>query len=221
MTDLPTVTRQAGRPALPPRQLPRWVATLIVLCCLIEAGLQLATLLGYPVARQASFMLGAFWVPLLRDGYGLYPGQPVLMFLSYGLLHSGLIHLAMNMVSLAVVARELFRLIGALPMAVIYLVSQVAAAALFALMQPGAGPMIGASGAVFGVAGALVAHAAVIGYRRRRPMGQMWRSVGLIIALNVALTLAMPSIAWQAHLGGAAAGAIMGATMALRRPARR
>ena len=36
----------------------------------------------------------------------------------------------------------------------------------FALMAPEAGPMIGASGAIFGLAGALIGHAAVSGWRR-------------------------------------------------------
>lgn len=214
MTDRIPLIRRTPRPAA---QLPRWVTALIALCCVIEAALQIAALAGYPSARQAAFMLAAFWSPLIHDGYGLYPGQPLLMFLTYGLLHSGLTHLAMNMISLAFVARELNRLIGAGTMALIYLASQIGAAALFAAMQPAAGPMIGASGAVFGIAGALVAFAAIVGHRRHRPMGQMWRSVALIVALNVAITVLVPSIAWQAHLGGAAAGAAMGILLALRR----
>ncbi|MCF3974192.1 rhomboid family intramembrane serine protease [Paracoccus salsus] len=214
MTDrIPLVRRHR---AAPPR-VPRWVTGVILACCAIELVLQLALVAGFPAARQASLMLAGFWSPLIHEGYGLYPGQPLLMFLSYGLLHSGLLHLAMNMLSLAVVARELGRLIGSGMMALIYLVSQVAAAGLFAAMQPQAGPMIGASGAVFGIAGALVGYAAIEGHRRGRNMGQMWRSVALIVALNVAITVLVPAIAWQAHLGGAAAGLAMGAGLALRR----
>jgi rhomboid protease GluP len=76
--------------------------------------------------------------------------------------------------------------------------------------------MIGASGAIFGLAGALIGYAAVTGWRRRRPLGQLWRGVGLMVVLNVALTVLMPSIAWEAHLGGALAGLAMGAAMAMR-----
>ncbi|WCR11321.1 rhomboid family intramembrane serine protease [Paracoccus stylophorae] len=216
MTDrLPRVGR-TPRAAAVPRQVPLWVTVLILACCAIEAALLLAGMAGYPAARQVAFMLGGFWSPLIHDGYGLYPGQPLLMFLTYGLLHSGPMHLAMNMISLAFVARELSRLLGAGTMAAIYLAGQIGAAALFAVMQPAAGPMIGASGAVFGIAGALVGYAAIVGHRRRRRMGQMWRSVGLIVALNVGITVLVPSIAWQAHLGGAAVGAILGIALALR-----
>lgn len=210
----------AHAPALAPGRPPGWVNALILLCCGIEAALQLAGILGYPALRQAAMMVGGFWSPLLWDGYGLYPGQTVVMFFSYGLLHAGLMHLAMNMISLAFVGRELARLIGARRMAVIYVVSQIAAAGLFAVMDPEAGPMIGASGAIFGLAAALIGYAAVIGRRRGRPMGRMWRSVGLIVVLNLGLTVLIPSIAWQAHLGGAVAGLVMGVTIALRRPVR-
>ena len=199
------------------RRLPLWVRALIVLCVAAEAVLTLADLAGYPQLRPAAFMLGAFWSPLLMQGVGLYPGQSVTMFLTYGLLHDGMLHLAMNMISLAAIARELTRMIGSRAMALTYLVCQIAAALLFALMQPQAGPMIGASGAVFGLAGALVGYATVNLTRRHKPLAPLIRSVGLILLLNVALTVMMPSIAWQAHLGGAAAGLLIGLALGLRK----
>lgn len=234
----PSVTPRARR------QLPVWVVALIIICCLIEGGLFLAELFGYRVSvvlpgrtgfalpgtgsyrigvpiRQYVYGLFGFWSPQFHAGHGLYPGQPALMFLTYGLLHSGLLHLSMNMLSLAAIARELNWLIGARRMAVVYLVSQIIAALVFALMAPKAGPMVGASGAIFGLAGALVGHAAVSGWRRQRPLGQLWRGVGLMVVLNVALTVLMPSIAWQAHLGGTLAGLAMGAWTGLRSSPRR
>ena len=132
------------------------------------------------------------------------------MFVSYGLLHGGLLHLGMNMISLAVVARELARLMPPAVMLMIYLISQIAAAGLFALMAPAAGPMVGASGAVFGLAGALVGLVALRRSRRGQPMGPLWRAVANIVLLNLGLTLLVPAIAWQAHLGGALAGLAMG-----------
>lgn len=197
--------------------LPRGTTTLIAICCLIEAGLLLAGLLGYPATRQGAYMLGAFWSPLLWSGHGLYPGQPALMFLTYGLLHGGLAHLAMNMISLVAVARELGRFLPARRIALIYLISQIAAAALFAVMVPSGGPMVGASGAIFGLAGALIGQA--LRWRRGRGLSlqPIWRAVLLIGALNVALTLLVPSIAWQAHLGGALAGLLLGLAMPTRR----
>lgn len=198
-----------------PAALPLWLRAVIVVCCLIEAFCLAAPLLGLGSARTASVMLGGFWAPLVGEGVGLYPGQGIAMFLTYGLLHSGLLHLAMNMISLAAVGRELVRMIGSARMALTYLLSQIAAGLVFAWMEPGAGPMVGASGAVFGLAGALVGYAAITLRRRHRPMTPLVRAVALILGLNVALTLLMPSIAWQAHLGGGVAGLVLGVVFAL------
>jgi membrane associated rhomboid family serine protease len=71
------------------------------------------------------------------------------------------------------------------------------------------------------VAGALIGHAAVAGWRLNRPLGQLWRGVALIVVLNVALTVLIPSIAWEAHLGGAVTGLMMGAFTGHRATRRR
>ena len=206
----------AAIPAVQPR-LPLWVKAVIVLCCLFQALILAADLLGYPILRQAALIFGGFWSPILWAGHGIFPGHVLSIFVTYGFLHAGLLHLGMNMLSLVAIARELNRLIGPGRMALVYAVTQVAAALLFAVMTPDGGPMIGASGAIFGLAGALIGYAAVTGWRRRRPLGQLWRGVAMMVVLNVALTVLMPSIAWEAHLGGTLAGLIMGAAMALGR----
>lgn len=197
-----------------PVALPMWVKAVIVVCCLVQGAGIVADLMGWAILRQALNLLGGFWSVVFWSGQGLFPGQPLTMFATYGILHAGLLHLGMNMISLAALARDLNRLIGSRRMALVYAVSQVAAALLFAVMAPSGGPMIGASGAIFGLAGALVGFVAVASWRRGRPLGQLWRGVGLMVVLNVALTVMMPAIAWQAHLGGTLAGLVMGAVMA-------
>ncbi|WP_185968408.1 rhomboid family intramembrane serine protease [Paracoccus sp. M683] len=193
------------------RQLPVWVVGLILVCCVIEAAIIGLTLTGMADARQIATIYGGFWTELLAGNWlPAYAAQPVVMFFSYGLLHGGVLHLAMNMISLAVVARELVRLVGAGWMAVIYLISQLAAAGLFAAMAPGPAPMVGASGAIFGLAGALVVLVALLRRRRGQPMAPLWRAVANIVVLNLGLTLLAPGIAWQAHLGGAIAGMACG-----------
>lgn len=217
MTDIPAVERRyRKRPALP-----AWVTGLVILCCVIEVVFWIAPLLGYERFRLIADFLGGFWSPVLWAFQGYYPGQPILMFLTYGLLHSGIIHLAMNMLSLVAIARELVQLIGARRMFVIYLNTQIVAALVFAVLAPDAGPMIGASGAIFGLAGALIGHSAVSGWRRGRPLGQLWRGVFMLVVLNVALTVLMPAIAWEAHLGGVLAGLLMGAFTGFRAAGRR
>lgn len=215
--DRPAAFPRVSARKLGPMRLPLWVRAVIVVCCLIEALTYAGPLLGVGAARTASVMLGGFWSPLMGGATGLYPGQGAVMFLTYGLLHGGLLHLAMNMISLAAVARELVRMIGSGRMALTYLASQIGAGVVFAWMQPQAGPMVGASGAVFGLAGALVGHAAITLRRRHRSTAPLIRAVALILGLNVALTLLMPSIAWEAHLGGGITGLILGVVFALTR----
>lgn len=210
----PAATPRVSARALGPARMPIWLRALIVACCAIEAALFAAGFLGYTGIRQASFMLGAFWSLLFWQGAGLYPGQWLIMFLTYGLLHAGPLHLAMNMISLAAVGRELGRMVGAGRMAIIYIASQIGGGVVFALMQPHTGPMIGASGAVFGVAAALIGHAAVTLRRRRQSTTPLLRAVVLLLALNIGLTLLMPSIAWEAHLGGALTGLVLGLVFA-------
>ena len=200
-------------------RMPVWVWGVIVLCCAIEALVVLGPQPPIGNLRALVMVWGGFW-PVLLDGQsvGVFPGQPIAMFATYGFLHGGIAHLGMNMLSLLALAPELGRMIGSGRMAVVYAVTQVAAAAVYAVMSPPSGPMVGASGAIFGLAGALVAVAFVRSRKRGLPMGPLARSVAVLIGLNVALTLAMPAIAWQAHLGGALAGVILGLMMAQGRP---
>lgn len=197
-------------------KLPRWIVALIVICCVIEFALTLAPVLGYGIARTTIIFGAGFWSPVLWEWQGVYPGQPALMFLSYGVLHGGLAHLAMNMISLAAVARELARFVRPWTMLLIYLICQIAAAGLFAVMAPTSGPMVGASGAIFGIAGALIGQAAKWRLGRARSLWPIWRALLIIGGLNIALTLLVPAIAWQAHLGGAVAGLLMGLLLPVR-----
>lgn len=64
-------------------------------------------------------------------------------------------------------------------------------------------PVVGASGAVFGLFGAIIP---VL-----RRMGRNAGQIVVLIAINMALPLFVPNIAWQAHLGGLVIGLAIGA----------
>jgi len=68
--------------------------------------------------------------------------------------------------------------------------------------------LIGASGAIFGLFG-LWLHSA---FRLRdTAFGRnLLSSLGLTLALNLALPFLIPGISWQGHLGGLAAGVLIG-----------
>ena len=125
--------------------------------------------------------------------------------LTGGFLHFGPIHLLFNMMALWVIGRDVEPALGRGRFLALYLVSLLGSStAVMLLTAPGAN-VAGASGAVFGLMGALV----VLLRRLRIPLGQ----VGGLIAINLAITFLLPGISVAGHLGGLVTGAI--ATAAL------
>lgn len=198
-----------------PRRIAAWTrrepaaATILILCLLIEAALEGAGagLWGTTGWRDIAFALGAFQGGLLHGETPLYPFQSAVMFLSYGLLHGGFLHAALNMLTLASLAPPVTARVGQSRFLGLYILSTIGGGAGFALFSFSTDPMIGASGALFGLAGALLAWA----WSDRRAMGQSRAEVARVLAkpmlyligLNVALYWAMQGgLAWGAHLGG-------------------
>ncbi|MFT4220113.1 MAG: rhomboid family intramembrane serine protease [Microbacterium sp.] len=131
------------------------------------------------------------------------------------LTHSGFLHLALNMFALLLIGRSLEPLLGHGRFLALYALSVLGGSVAVALLAPGTW-VVGASGGIFGLFGALL----VIG----RHIGANIRGIAIIIAINFALpfilalvgSIASGSLAsaleairvsWQAHLGGLAAGA--------------
>ncbi len=71
-------------------------------------------------------------------------------------------------------------------------------------------PSVGASGAIFGLFGVLLAvsrtHNPILDRRGQALLGQ----IGMLIVLNLILGFAVPGIDWQAHVGGLVAGIWLG-----------
>jgi membrane associated rhomboid family serine protease len=122
-----------------------------------------------------------------------------------GFLHGGVVHIAMNMLSLYLIGVGLERVLGAVRFAVVYGLSLLGGSvAVYLLTAPDA-LTVGASGAIFGLLGALL----VIYKRLRLDL----RQLGVILALNAFITFTVSNISWQAHIGGFVVGAIVGAAM--------
>lgn len=190
-----------------------WVVILlIVLCTLIEAVLQLGDrgLFGLPRFRSVVYEYGGFWAGLLDDWRANYPLQPWAMFLTYGFLHSGLMHLSLNMVTLWSLGRPVTDRVGAARFAVLYAISILGGAVGFALLSDSYRPMVGASGALFGLAGAILAWEYVDRFTLKDRLWPVARAVLLLMVLNVLLYYAMNRLlAWEAHLGGFVTGWVM------------
>lgn len=136
-------------------------------------------------------------------------------------VHSGLIHLIVNMIVLVSFGTLVERIVGWPRYLVLYFVSGIAGGLLHAVVLPNSeAPVIGASGAISGV----LAAAFLMAPKMRIllfviPM-PFWVAIVLILAVHVGAIVTgwEPGIAWWAHLGGFAAGAIV---FLLMRPSRR
>jgi membrane associated rhomboid family serine protease len=120
-----------------------------------------------------------------------------------GFLHGGLLHLAFNMYFLYFLGTMLEPAIGKLRFALIYVVSLVGGSFGALLLSPDA-PTVKASGAVFGLMGAAILA------MRARGIDAMQSGLGITLLLNLAITFLIPGISIGGHLGGLAAGGIVG-----------
>ena len=132
-------------------------------------------------------------------------------WVSYMFVHSGLWHLAFNMLMLYVLGPAVESRMGSRAFLLYYLYCGVGgAAAALALSGFHAGPIIGASGAVLGVAMAfamLWPEAEMLVFPFPFPV-RAWMFVALLVGLDIfgALSGARDGVAHFAHLGGAAFG---------------
>lgn len=201
------------------RHLSCVLTVLVVACILPEVAIRF---FAYPeLVRGRLIQNFAFWPGLLKGWPANYLGQPELMFLTYGFLHAGLSHLVFNLLTLISLGRPLVEELGQGRFLILYLAAQLGGGAGYALLATQPAPMVGASGALFGLAGALVWMRLREGLREMSPAEALrdiaW-PLALLIGMNVVMYVALDGrLAWETHLGGFLAGA---AAMALlwRRP---
>lgn len=209
MTD-PTPSSVRSRPR--PSFLPMSVGLILLACVAIELVLSAADFDWINVARLRAwaYEFGGFWPGLLRDWRPNYAGQPMLMFITYGFLHGGLVHLGVNMLTLVSLGRAVVDRVGQLRFVVLYTLAIWGGAAGYAALTTGLRPMVGASGALFGLAGALLAWDYVDRASLNEQLWPVVRMVGFLFLLNLVLWWAMDGqLAWETHLGGFLTGWIV------------
>lgn len=123
-----------------------------------------------------------------------------------GLLHYGIIHLAVNMYALWILGRECERLLGWWRFLALYVLAGVGGTtAVFLLGDPGT-RLAGASGSIFGLLAALF-------FFLRRMKADV-RGLVFLLVLNFALGFYIPNISILGHLGGMVVGGAVGAALA-------
>lgn len=120
-------------------------------------------------------------------------------------LHSGILHIVLNMLALYQVGLLIEYLLGAPRMLAVYFLSALGAG-LAVLRFNFDVPVVGASGAIFGLFGALLAIGMRLGPRGRTLVSQAFP----IIVINILFGFSLRNIANSAHIGGLATGFVAG-----------
>ena len=148
-------------------------------------------------------------------GFAVVDGQPMVFdgvangawwqLVTSMFTHVEIWHIGFNMLSLWLLGGPLEQHLGRARYLALYLISGLAGSALTYLLAGGSTASLGASGAVFGLFGAT----AVLMRRLRYDM----RPIVALLVINLVITFSWSGIAWQAHIGGLAAGVVIGYAM--------
>ena len=141
---------------------------------------------------------GALWGPLVLGQHEYWR-----MFTSL-FLHSGIFHILFNMWALWIVGGFVEQVLGRTKFVILYFISGFAGSVLVLVAAPNA-VVVGASGAIFGVFGALAVHA-FLNRGRDFQSRSLLGNVLFLLVINLVFSF-MGGISWQAHIGGLIGGA--------------
>ena len=150
---------------------------------------------------------------------GMQAGQFYRLLTSMFLHYNGL-HLMMNMLALASLGFQVERIVGSRRMLLIYFAAGLGGG-FWALQFIGGISLLGASGAVFGLFGA-IAYFIYLGRNQLPPTVFLPSSRQLTIDLMINASLSLlPFISFSAHFGGFVAGFVLSALLMMLWPLRR
>lgn len=153
---------------------------------------------GYDVARDLCSGAGT-WLPGVADG-------AFWQLLTSAFTHVALTHIGFNMLALYILGPQLEAAVGRARFLATYLLSALTGSAAVYWLTPQFQPTVGASGAIFGLMGALLVVALTV---RADVQGLLvW------IGINFLLTVTVSGISWQGHLGGFVGGVAVAGVLA-------
>lgn len=181
------------------RNLPVMTTGLIVINVLVFLAMEI---LGDTQSTQFLYEHGGmYWPSVLEQGQWY-------RLVTHMFLQAGGEHLLNNMFMLGILGYQIEKNYGSIRYILTYFVSGIGGAVLSALfeMQMGeAAVCIGASGAVFGIFGAML----VMIFKNRRQMGEVSAPRLLILFVLMVFGNMEEGVDWMAHLGGALLGVVM------------
>ena len=123
-------------------------------------------------------------------------------------LHSGFVHLSLNMLSLYFLGSFVENAFGRGRFLALYLLSGLSGGIAYLFFGGFGTPAVGASGAIFGLLGG------ILGYALRRGtfswQNPMIRQLLILLAINVYIGLSIENVSNTAHMGGLAGGLVFG-----------
>lgn len=180
---------------------PGWVSKVLIGINVVMFVLQQAS----DQVTTRLFQIGLALDPTTLQPVGVADGE-YYRLLTSAFLHSGVLHLVLNMYALYLFGPQLEAAFGRWRFGALYLVAALGGSAASYLFSAPNQASLGASGAVFGLLGAYL----VVARRLRRDT----RPVLVLLAINLGYGFLVPRIDWRAHLGGLVAGALVAVAMA-------
>lgn len=172
------------------------------------------TLTGLLIALNVAAFI---WQTITYGGveydHGYLSPQSVLQYgqwwriVTAAFLHASIPHIAINMLALYFLGREVEAVFGKARFALLYAVAIVGSG--LSVVYFGSAytvPTLGASGAIYGLFGALLAVGLRLGARGR----SLITSLLPVLAINLVFTFSIAGISWQAHVGGLITGFVAG-----------
>lgn len=208
----PECVREGSRTVRAPRTVfggrvsadPAYVTKAIITLTLAVFVLQLVT-----AGRVTALLALTAYEPPFRDPGGVAGGEwwrLVTVMLVHADRGLWLAHVALNMYALWLLGPPLEAVLGRLRFLLLYVVSGLGGSLASYAFSDVRVASVGASGAIFGLFGAML----VVNRRRGRENGGLWG----VLLLNVVAGFAVAGIDWRAHLGGCVAGAAVAAVFA-------
>jgi membrane associated rhomboid family serine protease len=156
-------------------------------------------------ASGANFLSGNPGSSTIYARFALIPvavghGQWYRLFTA-AFLHYGILHIGFNMYALYLFGPPLEAALGRLRFIVLYLLAGVGGSLLTVALGPLNEFAAGASGAIFGLFGAM--------YIVARHRNLVTQGIVITIAANLVFTFSIPNIDWRGHVGGLITGTIV------------
>ena len=187
-----------------------------LLFILVITAIEILLLILGPGYRQSAVFYFSFApLDLTRPYKEVFFLQKYLMFISYGFIHSNVIHLFINVIALYLLGNILKKLgKDNLTFSILFF-STLGGASFYYLFEPTSPlPLVGANCASFGLLAFVLSEELINRLRRKRSVNQMVYVLLIFIFAHIlyfyAFSAILPvSIIWQGHLGAFLVGTVI------------